>query len=98
MRRLLGIIIFLDAKGFFGKTGIVAHMSETHHAHTQVLLTIQETSRRIRLSSRQISNLKSQGDLPFVKIRGSVRFRVSDIDEFINSRLVNAKPGKTAAA
>jgi hypothetical protein len=55
--------------------------------------TTQETGEQLRLSAKALANSRSSGkgiNLPFVKMaNGSVRYRQEDIDQYMESRLVN---------
>ena len=55
--------------------------------------TTQETSEQLKLSAKALANSRSSGkgiNLPFIKMgNGSVRYRQEDIDEYMESRLVN---------
>ena len=48
------------------------------------LLTKKEVAAMTQLSERAIERLVNSGELPLVKIRGSVRYRLSDVREFID--------------
>jgi excisionase family DNA binding protein len=47
------------------------------------LLTKKEVARLLACSSRMIERLVASGKLTTVKIRGAVRFRLSDIEQII---------------
>jgi len=55
--------------------------------------TTQETGEQLKLSAKALANSRSSGkgiNLPFVKMaNGSVRYRQEDIDQYMESRLVN---------
>ena len=55
------------------------------------LLTRPEAARILGCSTRQIQNFQAQGDLPYVKIRGSIRFKERDLEDFIEARTVRSK-------
>ena len=50
------------------------------------LLNSQEAANYLTVSARSLSNARSSGTgivIPFIKIGGSVRYRRSDLDEYI---------------
>jgi len=51
----------------------------------RVLLTTDETATLLALSPRKVRGLRAAGRLPAVVIDGSVRFRVDDLSNFIDS-------------
>lgn len=55
--------------------------------------TTKDTSEQLGLSPKSLANSRSSGkgiNLPFIKMgNGSVRYRQEDIDEYMESRLVN---------
>ena len=55
------------------------------------ILTRREAARFLSVSERQVWNLQNDGRLPHVRIGRSVRFRVSDLEAFIEARTVNAR-------
>jgi excisionase family DNA binding protein len=57
----------------------------------QELMTYKDLAKYLKRSYCTLRHDKQRGDLPFVKLRGSVRFRKSDIDEWIDSKAVKAR-------
>jgi excisionase family DNA binding protein len=53
-----------------------------------VLLTVPEVAQRLAISRAQIYSLKATGELKFVKIGRSTRFREADVEAFIDRCLV----------
>ena len=55
--------------------------------------TTAQTAEQIELSSKTLANSRSSGlgiKLPYIKMdNGSVRYRQSDIDTYMESRLIN---------
>jgi excisionase family DNA binding protein len=54
------------------------------------LLTREEAAEFLSISTRQVWNLQKDGMIPHVRICKSVRFRVSDLEAFIESRTIKA--------
>ena len=53
---------------------------------TDRLLTVREVASRLGISSRQVWKLQSAGQIPrCVRLGGSVRWRSTDIDQFISN-------------
>ncbi len=75
---------FSDAGSFQRVTGTQASLVAKPTDERALLLTIEEVSRLIGLSVRQIQRLKSLGQFPKeVRIGGSVRWRRSDIVQWV---------------
>lgn len=53
------------------------------------LLSRPEAARFLGISTRQIGNLIAAGAISHVRIGRSVRFRVRDLEEFVESRTVH---------
>jgi excisionase family DNA binding protein len=51
-----------------------------------VLLTKKEAARELRLSERSVHSLLKSGDLPTIRLGGSVRISRSDLLQFIARR------------
>ena len=55
--------------------------------------TTQEAGDQLKLSAKALANSRSSGkgiELPYIKMgNGSVRYRQEDIDEYMDSRLIN---------
>jgi len=51
------------------------------------ILTKNEVAKYLQISERQIDYLRQAGELPYVKIGRSVRFRLEDVEEFLKRRL-----------
>lgn len=60
-------------------------MDEQDRNKFEPLLTVQEVARRLALSPRTIRDKVLDGRIPFVKVDRSVRFRWSDIEEWIEA-------------
>jgi excisionase family DNA binding protein len=52
------------------------------------LLRAKDVAEILACSASEVYALKAAGVLPYLKIRGMVRFREEDIEKFINSRVV----------
>ena len=52
------------------------------------LLRVKDVAEILACSASEIYALTSLGMIPHLKIRGMLRFREQDIEEFINSRVV----------
>jgi len=64
------------------------------------LLTVADVAAILQLDKHRVYRLAEAGDLPFVRVsltasarRGSIRFRESDVEAWVDSR-VNAKTGR----
>lgn len=55
------------------------------------LLSVSEACDYLSLSRRALSRLQGSGSIKFVRIGRAVRFRRSDLDEFIASCVVNSR-------
>ena len=51
-----------------------------------LLLTPDEAAQTLRISRAYLYELKSRGDISFIKIVAALRFRRSDLEEFIEER------------
>jgi excisionase family DNA binding protein len=47
------------------------------------LLTDEQAATYLCISSRSVKRLRDEGLLPFVPIRGSIRYDMEDVDKFI---------------
>ena len=64
----------------------------------QPLLTQDEAAELLKLSVRTVERLRVTGSGPkFLKIRNSVRYRLSDVEAWIASRVVGSTSEATAA-
>lgn len=60
--------------------------------HTKVkLLKNREVSQILRVSQRTVQRIIKSGGLPYVKIRGQIRFRPQDVDAYIDAHLVSGE-------
>lgn len=60
------------------------------YLHKKVkLLKNREVSKILRVSLRTVQRIIKSGGLPYVKIRGQIRFRPQDVDKYINARVVS---------
>jgi len=50
-----------------------------------VLLTVSDLCSRLKVSPATIHRLKDARIIPFLKVGGSVRFRMSDIEAYLES-------------
>ena len=50
------------------------------HTH---LIKVKELAELLRISDSTVYRLKENGDIPFLKIGGSLRFQLSDISEYL---------------
>lgn len=60
------------------------------------MLTITELSKFLRVSTRTVYRMLEEGELPFaIKIKGSWRFKTSDINSWLDSqKLSQGQPVK----
>ena len=56
-----------------------------------MLLTTKETAKYLKLSIRTIQTYREQGDLPFYQFGRVIRYKQSEIDQFL-SKYKNIKP------
>jgi excisionase family DNA binding protein len=63
---------------------------------TPRLLREREVAELFALTERTIRRLRTQGEIPYVRIGGSVRYRVEDIERLINPP-TDAEPPEGAA-
>lgn len=52
---------------------------------TDQLLTVRQVAERLGVSERTVWTLRSEGALPSVRMRGSTRWRASDVQDYIDS-------------
>ncbi len=55
------------------------------------LLTIRELASALRISRTSAYRLVERRDLPFYKVGGALRFRWSDVEEFLSRGRVESK-------
>ena len=55
------------------------------------LLTASQVALHLNISKSQAYNLMNSGEIPTVRIRGSLRVRPEDLDWFVRSRLIVAE-------
>ena len=66
------------------------------HLHKKVkLLNNREVSQIFGVSLRTVHRIIKSGCLPYVRIRGQIRFRPQDVDEYIDARLVSGEEEPT---
>lgn len=53
------------------------------------LITKEEACRYLKMSPRKIDYLRSNGTLPYVKLEGQVRFRICDLNMYIEHNVRN---------
>lgn len=63
-----------------------AHSYSPHPVNLTTLLTVHEAAAMLALSVATVRRLRLGGDLPAVRIGGSVRFHVSDVMALIEQR------------
>jgi len=51
--------------------------------------TKKEVADYLKVTVRQIDILRERHGLPFVKIGGVIRFRIEDVEKWLNSQAVN---------
>ena len=51
----------------------------TEQSGTPRLMTIREVAERLAVSTKTVYRLRNEGALPHLKVRGSLRFRESDV-------------------
>ena len=56
------------------------------------LLTIKEVAEMLQLAELTVHRLKQNGKLPYVRIGHAVRYRPSDVADFIDSRTTREEP------
>jgi predicted DNA-binding transcriptional regulator AlpA len=57
---------------------------------TSMYLTIPEAGDYLNVNKRLLDRWRSEGDgPPYVKLKGTVRYSVTDLDEWMKSRTVN---------
>jgi len=54
------------------------------------LITPDEVASILRMSKSSIYRIIEKREIPFYKISGSLRFKKSDIENYINNSLINA--------
>lgn len=57
---------------------------------TNNLITPEELASILRMSKPSVYRLIEQRKIPFYKISGSLRFKLSDIEKYINSSRIDA--------
>ncbi len=60
---------------------------ESDDQPVQRMLTKDDTATYLAVSKRTLDRLVKAGELPAYRIGGHRRFRIEDIDSFINSRM-----------
>lgn len=58
-------------------------MSRAREAHVNKLYTSETLAELLAVSSRTIRRERSEGRLPFVRIRGQIRYRESDVRAYL---------------
>lgn len=62
--------------------------NESNNSQQQTLLTVREVAAMLRLSEASIYLMATSGKLPHLRVgngRGSLRFRASEVDDFLDS-------------
>ena len=63
---------------------------------TEQLLTLSEVAHLLRISTRHLRDLASAGEIAFINLgtknRFTMRFRQTDLDAFIEARIVHMQP------
>ncbi|OAI53944.1 hypothetical protein AYO47_03925 [Planctomyces sp. SCGC AG-212-M04] len=57
----------------------------------QELLTKKEVMSALRVSRGTLDTMRQSGEIPFVKVRGQVRFRQEDVTAYILANLTTRK-------
>ena len=57
----------------------------------QLLCDYAAAAARLSTTERHIRELRARREIPFVKIGGSVRFKVADLDAYVEARTVPAQ-------
>jgi predicted DNA-binding transcriptional regulator AlpA len=58
------------------------------------LLNKKQAAKKATISVRTLDSRMASGDVPYIKLGGVVRFRASDIDDWINSCRVGGAKNK----
>lgn len=53
---------------------------------TDEFLTVDELAKYLKMSKSMVNKLRDAGDLPFIKLHGSVRFSKSEITKMLIAR------------
>jgi excisionase family DNA binding protein len=64
----------------------------------QGLLTAKQVAALLSLSAQTVYRLASQGRLPYIRLHGSLRFRHSDIENWLRAKSFNPAGGKKSAS
>ena len=89
---LLGLLV----KSRQDVTCIADGVRVSHHpcVESRLLITKREAAERIGVSVRTVERLAASGRLPLVHIERSVRFRVTDVEAFVQS-LAGRRPPRS---
>jgi excisionase family DNA binding protein len=59
---------------------------QTTLQETPLLLTEKECSKLLRCCERTVARMRQAGEIPFIRLRGAVRYSRSDILDFVQSQ------------
>ena len=65
---------------------------------TSEVLTVKEVASLLKLAAKTVYSMAQQGELPAFKVRGQWRFRLSDMDRWIEDRKLEAPGARTRRA
>ena len=87
----LAAILELVARSCQDMTTVVGGSRTAHHNRMadRLLITRSEAAERLGVSVRTVDRLSARGQLPFVQIERLVRFRVSDVEAYVQSLSLN---------
>ena len=66
-------------------------MAENHAAKHPPLLDVGDVCRLLKLSRQQVYELMKRGEIAYAQLGGRRRIRQSDLDAYIESRLVEVR-------
>lgn len=69
--------------------------SSSHPATTEPLLRVRDVAALLDMSTRSVERLIASGELPRVRISGSVRFRSEDVRDLVERSRHEAAPMNT---
>ncbi len=61
------------------------------------MMTSEEVTRYLRISYAKLKNLINAGEIPAIRVGREIRFRQSDIEDWVNNNYIN-KPDSAKAA
>ena len=71
------------------KTATVRHLPKRMEMKTEPLIDINELAQALNIGVHWIRKHKSVSGLPFYKLGSSVKFRLSEVDQWIKQRHVS---------